>query len=152
MLIYLSVCLFKLFKYITVYLNKINKIVHYCEQYWMESSCVHPCLRISRMKNCVGGSESIQCHQDTDKWFSRACAPSFHPQQTNQAPPPHQLSLSGFLRSANLLDVKQHLTVILCVPGYCLLTSLLMMGFLSTDVFLPVSLFCCLSSDWEAFL
>ena len=93
-------------------------IAFYCEQYWMESSWVHPCLRISRMKNCAGGSESIQCHQDTDKRFSRACAPSFHPQQTKAPSAPTTPSLSGFLSSANLLGVKQHLTVILCVPGY----------------------------------
>ena len=54
----------------------------------MELSCVHPCLHISRMKNCAGGSESIQYHQDTEKRFSGVCALNFHPQQTKASSAP----------------------------------------------------------------
>lgn len=55
---------------------------------------------------CTGGKGPLQGHQDTDKLFFRARARVFtHNRQSAKCSHPHQLSLSGFLDSANLLAV-----------------------------------------------
>lgn len=103
------------------------------------------------MKNCVGGSESIQCHQDTDKWFSRACAPaSTHSRQTKR---PHHTNWACQRLPPDLpiCWVWNSISLWFYVSQVVSSHKFIDDGFLSTDVF-PVSLFCCLSSDWEAFL
>ena len=79
---------------------------------------------------------------------------STHSRRKHQALPPHRVCQAS--SALPICWVWNSISLWFCVSqvirrAECLLTSLLMIGFLSTDV-LPVSLFCCLSSDWEVFL